>query len=42
MPDDHDVPLGGQFTAGGRRAAINTALPLLVTYFAGAPTWISR
>jgi len=39
MPDDHDVPLGGQFTAGGRRAAINTALPLLVTYFAGAPTW---
>ncbi len=30
---------GGRFTAGGRRSAINAALPLLVTYFAGAPTW---
>ena len=37
--DDVDVLVGGQFTAGGRRAAIGTALPLLVTYFAGAPTW---
>ncbi|MGW5286056.1 hypothetical protein [Rhodococcus pyridinivorans] len=29
----------GRFTAAGRRAAINAALPLLVTYFADAPTW---
>ena len=34
-----ELPMGGQFTARGRRFAINTALPLLVTYFAGAPTW---
>jgi hypothetical protein len=31
--------VGGHFTAAGRRSAINSALPLLVTYFAGAPTW---
>lgn len=30
---------GGRFTTGGRRAAINASLPLLVTYFADAPTW---
>jgi hypothetical protein len=39
MPDEQDLPGGGQFTFGGRRAAINASLPLLVTYFAGAPTW---
>jgi hypothetical protein len=38
MSDD-DVVVGGQFTAGGRRSAIDAALPLLVTYFAGAQTW---
>jgi hypothetical protein len=37
MSDDDSV--GGRFTAGARRSAINSALPLLVTYFAGAPTW---
>lgn len=30
---------GGRFTAAGRRAALNAALPLLVTYFADASTW---
>ncbi|NME81509.1 hypothetical protein [Rhodococcus sp. 105337] len=30
---------GGRFTAAGRRAALNAALPLLVTYFADAATW---
>ena len=39
MSAEDAVVAGGQFTAGGRRSAISAALPLLVTYFAGAPTW---
>lgn len=31
--------VGGQFTANGRRAALNAALPLLASYFADAATW---
>ncbi|SDQ03722.1 hypothetical protein [Arthrobacter crystallopoietes] len=30
---------GGQFTIRGRQSAINSVLPLLVTYFADAQTW---
>jgi hypothetical protein len=30
---------GGRFTAAGRRAALDAALPLLATYFADAATW---
>lgn len=30
---------GGLFTAKGRRAALNAALPLLASYFADAATW---
>jgi hypothetical protein len=30
---------GGHFTASGRKAALNAALPLLATYFADAATW---
>jgi hypothetical protein len=30
---------GGHFTATGRRAALNAALPLLASYFADAATW---
>lgn len=32
-------PEGGRLTATGRRSALAAALPLLVTYFAGAHTW---
>jgi hypothetical protein len=39
MPAEDVAAIGGQFTAGGRRSATDAALPLLVTYFAGAPTW---
>jgi hypothetical protein len=31
--------VGGHFTASGRRAALNAALPLLASYFADAATW---
>lgn len=37
VPEDDDV--GGHFTAAGRKAALNQALPLLASYFADAQTW---
>lgn len=36
---DETEDVGGYFTASGRKAALNQALPLLASYFADAQTW---
>jgi hypothetical protein len=36
---DEEAADSGRFTAAGRRAALDAALPLIATYFADAATW---